>query len=121
MEPLAHDTSLDIDQRQIEAWRPMLPAQKAALVISANRAADAMALAGIASRFPESTPRENFCGSRSSSSATNWRVALEPNLWNLWNPWNLWNRLTCSPPTRPEPGRAPGPATAASARAGRLH
>jgi hypothetical protein len=38
----------------------MPAAQKAALVTSASRAADAMALAGIAARFPKSTPREQF-------------------------------------------------------------
>ena len=38
----------------------MSAVQKAALVVSASRAADAMALAGIRSRFPESTPREQF-------------------------------------------------------------
>jgi hypothetical protein len=60
MKPLAADTSLDIEQRQIEAWRQMTPAQKAALVVSASRAADAMALAGIRARFPGSTPRQQF-------------------------------------------------------------
>lgn len=60
MKPLAADTSLDVEQRQVDAWRQMTPAKKAALVVSASRAADAMALAGIRARFPDSTPREQF-------------------------------------------------------------
>lgn len=34
--------------------------QKAALVVSATRAADAMAMAGIRSRFPGASAREQF-------------------------------------------------------------
>jgi hypothetical protein len=58
--PLADDTELDVEARQVAAWRSMSAAQKAAMVVSASRAADAMALAGIRARFPESTPREQF-------------------------------------------------------------
>jgi hypothetical protein len=60
VKPLAGDTDLEIEARQVASWRTMSAAQKAALVVSASRAADAMALAGIRSRFPESTPREQF-------------------------------------------------------------
>jgi hypothetical protein len=58
--PLADDTSVDIEARQVEAWRSMTPAHKAALVTSACHAADAMALAGIRVRFPAATAREQF-------------------------------------------------------------
>ena len=58
--PLADDTSSDIEQRQIDAWRRMSPGQKAVLVVSASRAADAMAMAGIRARFPDAGPREQF-------------------------------------------------------------
>ncbi len=58
--PLAADTSLAIEQRQVEAWRGMSPAEKAALVTGLTKAAFAMALAGIRHRFPEASPREQF-------------------------------------------------------------
>ena len=38
----------------------MSAAQKAALVTSATRAANSMALAGIRDRFPHASPREQF-------------------------------------------------------------
>ena len=60
MQPLAEDTPLDIERRQIDAWRKMSAAQKAALVTSATRAADAMAIAGIRARFPGASAREQF-------------------------------------------------------------
>jgi hypothetical protein len=47
--PLADDTELDVEARQVAAWRSMSAAHK-----------DAMALTGIRARFPESTPREQF-------------------------------------------------------------
>jgi hypothetical protein len=58
--PLADDTSLEVEARQLAAWRSMSAAEKGTLVVSASRAADAMALAGIRSRFPDATPREQF-------------------------------------------------------------
>jgi hypothetical protein len=58
--PLADDTSADIEARQLDAWRRMTPAHKAALVIGASRAADAMARAGIRARFPNASLREQF-------------------------------------------------------------
>jgi hypothetical protein len=60
VKPLADDTDLDVEAMQLDSWRRMSAAEKAALVVSASRAADAMALAGIRARFPESTPREQF-------------------------------------------------------------
>ena len=58
--PLASDTPFDIEERQIEGWRAMTPAQKAALVSGTTRAADRMAMAGIRSRFPGASEREQF-------------------------------------------------------------
>jgi hypothetical protein len=60
VKPLADDTPLEIERIQVEGWRTMTPAHKAALVISASRAADAMARAGIRTRFPGASAREQF-------------------------------------------------------------
>lgn len=57
---MAADTPADIERLQIEGWRNASAAQKAALVVSATRAADAMAAAGIRARFPGASPREQF-------------------------------------------------------------
>ena len=58
--PLADDTDLEIEARQVASWRTMSAAQKGALVVSASRAADTMTLAGIRARHPDATPREQF-------------------------------------------------------------
>ena len=58
--PLAEDTSLEIEQIQIEQWRRMSPAQKAALISGLSRAAREMALAGVRHRYPDASPREQF-------------------------------------------------------------
>jgi hypothetical protein len=58
--PLSRDTSPDVEQRQIEAWREMSVAEKAALITGLSAAARAMALAGIRHRFPAASPREHF-------------------------------------------------------------
>jgi hypothetical protein len=55
---LAADTPFDIEARQIEGWRRLSDRQKAALVVSASRTADAMAMAGIRARFPGASARE---------------------------------------------------------------
>ncbi len=60
MQPLADDTPLEIEARQIEGWRRMSAGHKAALVVGATRAADAMAMAGIRARFPGASAREQF-------------------------------------------------------------
>jgi hypothetical protein len=60
MTPLADDTSLDVERRQIEGWRAMTPARKAALVSSLSRGTRELALAGIRARHPKATPREQF-------------------------------------------------------------
>jgi len=58
--PLTLDTSPDIERRQVESWRRMSPAQKAALVTGLTRAAWEMTAAGVRQRHPEATPREQF-------------------------------------------------------------
>ena len=58
--PLSLDTSQDIERRQIESWRRMSPAQKAALVTGLTRAAWEMTAAGVRQRHPTATPREQF-------------------------------------------------------------
>ena len=60
MRPLADDTPAEIEQRQIEGWRRMSPAEKADLIVKLSQAARDMALAGIRERFPQASPREQF-------------------------------------------------------------
>ena len=58
--PLSLDTSQDVERRQVESWRQMSPAQKAALVTGLTRAAWEMTSAGVRQRHPGATPREHF-------------------------------------------------------------
>jgi hypothetical protein len=58
--PLSLDTSPDIERRQVESWRQMSPARKAALVTGLTRAAWEMTAAGVRQRHPGATPREQF-------------------------------------------------------------
>ena len=58
--PLSLDTPPDVERRQIEAWRSMSPAEKAATVTGLTRAAYAMTQAGVRARFPDASPRERF-------------------------------------------------------------
>jgi len=57
---LANDTDVDIERRQVQAWRDMTPAQKADLITSLSRASRDLALAGVRDRYPSATPREHF-------------------------------------------------------------
>jgi hypothetical protein len=57
---LNDDTSAEIEERQVAAWREMTPAQKAELISSLCRAAREVALAGIRDRYPDASPREHF-------------------------------------------------------------
>jgi hypothetical protein len=57
---LADDTPHDIEQRQIEGWRRMSPAQKAELIVALSQSARDLALAGIRHRYPNASPREQF-------------------------------------------------------------
>ena len=58
--PLARDTDADIEQRQIDAWRQMSPAQKLRLVTQMSAAVRSLALAGVRQRYPAAPPREQF-------------------------------------------------------------
>jgi len=58
--PLAPDTSGDIEQRQIEAWRAMTPGQKLQLALQMTATVQQLALAGIRQRYPSVSPREEF-------------------------------------------------------------
>ena len=58
--PLSLDTSPDIERRQIDAWRRMSPAEKAAMVTGLTRAAFAMTAAGVRQRYPDASSREHF-------------------------------------------------------------
>lgn len=58
--PLNADTDGQIERLQIDAWRRMTPAEKAAIVTGLTEAAISLALAGIRDRYPDATPREQF-------------------------------------------------------------
>lgn len=58
--PLALDTPSEIEDRQVEAWRRMLPAEKAAIVTNLTQAAYAMTCAGVRHRYPQASAREQF-------------------------------------------------------------
>ena len=57
---LSLDTSPDIERRQVESWRQMSAAQKAAMVTGLTRAAYAMTSAGVRQRHPDASSREQF-------------------------------------------------------------
>jgi hypothetical protein len=58
--PLAEDTPAEVEQRQIEAWRRMSTAEKAALVSGLTHATLVMARAGLRQRYPGASDRELF-------------------------------------------------------------
>lgn len=58
--PPADDTSSEAERHQIALWRQMTPAQKLALVSSASRSVQAMAIAGVRLRYPQADEREIF-------------------------------------------------------------
>jgi hypothetical protein len=58
--PLSLDTSPEIEDRLIAAWRGMSSAQKAATVTGLTRAAYAMTWAGVRQRYPGAPDREHF-------------------------------------------------------------
>lgn len=57
---LSLDTSPEIERMQIDRWRQMSPAEKAALVSGLTQAVCDLALAGIRLRHPDASPREQF-------------------------------------------------------------
>ena len=58
--PLTPDTPLEIERLQVEAWRRMTPAAKAALISGLTQAAYAMTRAGVRHRHPAASAREQF-------------------------------------------------------------
>lgn len=58
--PLSLDTAPEVECLQVEGWRRMSPAEKAALVSGLSRAVDAMAWAGARHRHPGASERELF-------------------------------------------------------------
>lgn len=56
--PLSADTPLEVERRQIEAWRRMTPAQKLALAQQLSANVRQLALAGVRLRFPDASERE---------------------------------------------------------------
>ena len=58
--PLARDTDPAVEQRQIEAWRRLTPADKLLLVMRMNANVTELALAGVRQRYPGASPREQF-------------------------------------------------------------
>ena len=57
---LALDTSPEIEARQVEAWREMSNARKAALITGLTQSAYALTAAGVRHRYPSASPREQF-------------------------------------------------------------
>lgn len=57
---LAADTDAETERIQVDGWRNMTPAQKAATVSGLTAATFEMAMAGVQYRFPDATPREQF-------------------------------------------------------------
>jgi len=58
--PLSLDTSPEIERMQIDGWRRMSPAEKAAIVSGLTQAVYDLARAGIRLRHPDASPREQF-------------------------------------------------------------
>jgi hypothetical protein len=58
--PLAADTPVDIENRQVEEWRRMSSADKAALVAGLTNATLVLARAGLRHRYPGASDREVF-------------------------------------------------------------
>jgi hypothetical protein len=58
--PLAADTPLEVEDRQIEGWRRMSTADKAALVGGLTNATFVLAKAGLRHRYPGASERELF-------------------------------------------------------------
>jgi hypothetical protein len=57
---LSADTTVEIEDRQIAAWRRMSPAERLQMVSVMTRAVNELALAGIRHRYPHASERECF-------------------------------------------------------------
>jgi len=58
--PLSADTSSEVERLQVERWRQMSDAEKAAVVSGLTRAVYDLARAGIRQRYPNASAREQF-------------------------------------------------------------
>lgn len=58
--PLSLDTAPHVERLQIERWRRMSAAEKAAVVTGLTRAVYELAMAGVRHRYPTASPREQF-------------------------------------------------------------
>ncbi|MDA1092891.1 MAG: hypothetical protein O3A25_06445 [Acidobacteria bacterium] len=57
---LSADTTVEIEQRQVEAWRRLSPVERLRLVSDTSRAVMDLSLAGIRRRHPQASERECF-------------------------------------------------------------
>ena len=57
---LSADTTADVEQRQVDAWRRLSPVQRLRLVSDTTRAVIDLSLAGIRRRYPNASERECF-------------------------------------------------------------
>lgn len=60
MAVLSADTTADIEQRQVDAWRRLSPIERLRLVSDTSRAVMDLSLAGIRRRYPHASDRECF-------------------------------------------------------------
>jgi hypothetical protein len=58
--PLADDTPIEVEERQIEEWRRMSTAEKAALISGLTNATFVLARAGLRRRYPGASDGELF-------------------------------------------------------------
>jgi len=56
--PLSLDTSPEVEEMLINAWREMTPEQKGAIMTGLTRATFALARAGVRDRYPDASPEE---------------------------------------------------------------
>jgi len=57
---LASDTSAAAEEVQVGRWRMLTGGEKLQILAALSDAVEQMALAGIAARFPQASPRERF-------------------------------------------------------------
>ena len=57
---LSADITVEIEARQVEAWRRLSPAERLQMVSDAYRAVTDLALAGIRRRYPHASERDCF-------------------------------------------------------------
>lgn len=57
---LSADTTADVEQRQVEAWRGLSSIERLRLVSDTTRAVMNLSLAGIRRRYPRASERECF-------------------------------------------------------------